>query len=151
MLRILILIFLLFACYLPSDTSTVTAQDIIKTSAFPLLGHWVMHIYIGTKVFHDQIHLQRQADGELRGNLEVPGVFTTEIHDIRVDHDQFAFRITIDEGRGPYTIEYQGVMHESRLAFSGFASTHPDGRLVGGFTGQPAQLNPPPLNPDPIP
>jgi hypothetical protein len=101
-----------------------------------------MHIYIGSRVFHDQIRLQQQPDGTIKGTLEVPGVFVTEIHDFHIKEGEFAFRITIDEGRGPYTIEYRGFFHKSLQAFSGFASLYPEDRLVGGFTGQPAQLKP---------
>lgn len=121
-----------------------------------MLGDWVMHIYIGDRVFHDQVHLEVDGRGKTAGTLTVPGLFTAEVERFQMASDGFSFQITIDEGRGRVTIRYEGVLHASGLAFSGFATAlagkggkPADERLVGGFTGQPAHLAPPEPKPAP--
>ena len=80
-------------------SSSGDAKPAVKKTieAVDFTGNWVMHIYLGTRVFDDQVTVTAQPDGSLGGSLTVPGRFTTAIENVKVKGRSFAFDITADE------------------------------------------------------
>jgi hypothetical protein len=101
-----------------------------------LEGKWVMHLYLGDRLFDDQVELAAGPGGALRGTLTVPGRFTVPVEKLVQTGRHFAFQITADEGRGPFHVRYEGDLHDGGDTYVGFATVLDDGSLLGGFVGQ---------------
>ncbi len=100
-----------------------------------LAGKWVMHVFLGSKLFDDVVEITQGANGELGGTLVVPDRFSATIEKVVVKGDRFSFEITADEGEGPFTVRYEGTFHPTKNTYVGFASFG-TGELLGGFVGQ---------------
>ena len=112
------------------------AQAAEKIKAPSLEGAWVMHLFLGKRLFDDQVTVKKQADGTLGGTLVVPERFTAPIKNVTVSGTTFAFEITADEGQGPFSVRYEGTFHASGDTFIGFATVLGENALLGGFVGQ---------------
>lgn len=119
-------------------SSSASAKPAVKKAveSFDFTGNWVMHFYIGTRVFDDQVSVTAQPNGSLGGSLTVPGRFTTAIENVKVKGRSFAFDITADEGQGPFSVHYEGHFHGTEETFIGFGTILGEGGgLLGGFVG----------------
>lgn len=107
-----------------------------------LEGRWVMHLYIGDRLFHDEVELKRDSEGRLHGTLTVPGRFTAGIPRVISSGNSFVFEITADEGHGPFRVRYEGSFYFGKGddTFTGFGtvlgSKPEENELLGGFVGQ---------------
>src|SRR5437773_1125421 len=92
--------------------SLCTAPLLGLASAHPRVedvqGDWVMHVYLGDRLFEDQIHLERGPDGKLCGTLTVPHRFTVPLRNIEVNQKQISFNIEANEGNGAFHVKYEG-------------------------------------------
>ena len=113
------------------------ASGAVAAPAAPLTGRWVMHLYLGDRLFEDQVTIERSAAGAFSGSLVVPGAFTATLENVAVDGGDFSFAITADEGHGPFHVVYRGTLHDSGDTFVGFATLpNEKNALLGGFVGQ---------------
>ena len=99
-----------------------------------LQGHWTLHLYIGERLFEDDVRVARLSDGSFGGTLTVPGLWTAPIDKVRVEGKDVRFEIETDEGRGPFRVEYRGQFDDKGDTFVGFASS--GGEPFGGFVAQ---------------
>src|SRR5437016_3980480 len=74
-------------CQLPLLISADTSRN------FPIEGDWVMHLYMGARLFDDQVHLERDNNGKLSGTLNVPNRFTVPLRNILVTEETISFNI----------------------------------------------------------
>src|SRR5688500_4515744 len=125
----------------PSLASALLIGLVLAPSAFAagkpatprFVGRWVLHLYIGDRVFDDDVVVAPGTDGRLGGGLTVPGRFTAPLAGVVADRERFRFEITADEGRGPFTVRYDGTFHPDTDAFVGFATLVPQNELLGAF------------------
>ena len=101
-----------------------------------IVGHWVMHLYIGTRVFEDEVTVKVGPDGKLGGTLVVPDRFTVPLDKVELKGETFVLEITADEGQGPFRVRYEGTFHPTGDTFVGFATVLGENSLLGGFVGQ---------------
>jgi hypothetical protein len=101
-----------------------------------LAGDWVMHLYVGSQLFDDRLHVDTAAPGVLTGSITVPGRFTVPIQNVQLNGDSFSFTIEADEGHGKFHVRYDLRMHSAGDTFVGFATVTDDNTLLGGFVGQ---------------
>ena len=123
---------------LMSVLTLVTLVSTTSQAAEPpaLVGNWVMHLYIGERLFDDVVEVTAGKSGVLGGTLTVPDRFTAEIKNVVVYANTFQFEITADEGRGPFTVRFEGTMHADKNTYVGFATVLGDEpKLLGGFVG----------------
>lgn len=104
-----------------------------------LEGHWVMHLYLGTQLFDNQIHIESDPAGGIKGTIMVPNRFTVPLRNIRVVGEAISFDIEADEGRGPFHVLYEGRMHANGKVFVGYATITDNNTLLGGFVAQKKQ------------
>jgi hypothetical protein len=103
----------------------------------PLAGKWVMHIFVGDKLFDDQVTII--ANAGFSGTLVVPKRFTATLENITATDDHFAFEIQANEGHGVFRVRYEGSFIDAPAnnTFIGTARvTSPEPGLLGGFVGQ---------------
>lgn len=118
------------------STPSLIPSDLSKTPLNRLEGKWVLHTYIGKKLFEDQLALERQPEGELEGHLSVPGGFTAPVENLKArDNLRFSFEIEPDEGNGTFRVFYQAEFDPKDEVFVGFARLE-NGDLIGGFVAQ---------------
>lgn len=101
-------------------------------------GSWTLHTRIGERVFDDRLRLSRQEDGELSGELSVPGGFTAPVEDLVLSETGLSFEINPDEGNGPFEVDYSAIYDAKRDMLLGTA-TLADGKRLGGFVGVRSQ------------
>lgn len=125
---------LLFSLFFQSATSQPLGDP---KPARRLVGEWIMNLEIGAQMFADEVSVRPGPGGESGGSLTVPGRFTAPLRNIREEGERFSFEIVADEGRGPFTVLYEGRFHGEDDVFVGFASlADQGGRLLGGFVGR---------------
>ncbi len=101
-----------------------------------LPGHWVLHSYLGGKPFDDRLDLAAKQDGQLEGQLSVPGAWTVPVQDLHDGPgDHFEFSIEPTEGGNKFKVNYSADFDPKKDVFVGFLRLA-DGELLGGFVGE---------------
>jgi hypothetical protein len=124
-----ILLFLLLLSLVLTNSSTGWTSENIHRD-------WVMHIYVGGRLFEDQLSLEQTPGGEWKGSITVPNRFTAAVRNVSYTKDTLSFDIEGNEGKGPFHVKYVGNFYPGSDTFSGFATITDDGKLLGGFVGQ---------------
>ena len=109
---------------------------IARSAAGGQIENWVMHLYLGERLFDDRVHLERAPDGALSGTLTVPDRFTVPLRHIVRNAEVISFDIEADEGDGPFHVKYEGRMYPTGDTYVGFATVTDDNSLLGGFVAQ---------------
>ncbi len=107
----------------------------------PKSGTWVMHLYLGDRLFDDVLQVQPSG----LGWITVPDRFTVAINHLTMTAETTSFDIVADEGKGaPFHVKYEGRFYPGADTFSGFATVLDDNSLLGGFVGQRISERPAP-------
>jgi hypothetical protein len=102
-----------------------------------LSGDWVMHIYVGHRLFEDQVHVVADAKGALGGTLTVPDRFTSPLELVTVTPDIARFEIVGHERGEAFRVRYEGRWDARGQVFVGLATLPEEGNaLLGGFVAQ---------------
>lgn len=122
-------------CYDPAMLLTLAAAAL---SASPdLTGDWVMHLYIGDRLFDDRVHVVRDAKGQLGGELTVPERFTSPLEKIEVTRSVARFEIVGHERGKAFRVRYDGRWDAGGTIFVGIATLPEENdELLGGFVAQ---------------
>lgn len=104
-----------------------------------------MHSYLGAKPFEDGLKVQALPDGNVQGEVSVPGAWTTPVLDFReTDSTHFQFAIEPNEGSGKFHVDYFCEMDAKKDVIIGWLRLQ-NGEVLGGFVGErPTQANPSP-------
>lgn len=114
-----------------------------------LAGDWVLHIYVGNRLFDDTVHVERDARGAYAGTLTVPDRFTSPLEKVVVDQERARFEIVGHERGHAFRVIYDGRWDPKHQVFAGLATLLDEGgALLGGFVAQRA-ADAPPLAPTP--
>jgi hypothetical protein len=97
---------------------------------------WVMHIYVGSRLFEDKLHLEQTPGGQWQGTISVPNLFTVPVRNVSYTKKTISFDIEANEGKGLFHVKYVGSFYPGTDTFSGFATVTDDNSLLGGFVGQ---------------
>ncbi|MEZ0314441.1 MAG: hypothetical protein ACAI38_21950 [Myxococcota bacterium] len=118
----------------------VSAGRDAALGAHPLVGNWVMHIYLtdeqGKPVLFDDLLRVEQGPNGLTGELEVPDRFKAKLRTVETSGDKFYIDIEAVERGNKIEVKYEGVFHPTKDTFIGFAHVLPGNELLGGFVGQ---------------
>ncbi len=98
----------------------------------PLVGKWVLHIYVGGRLFDDKVTITQGPNG-LGGRLIVPDRFEADLRTVRLDGDKVYIDIKAVERGQPIEVKYEGVLHPTGNTFVGYAHEMGSNELVGGF------------------
>ena len=135
-MKILFVLLLSLPLFAKTETPVKTALELLP-------GKWVMHIYLRDnagkpRLFEDQVSIETDGAGGLRGTLVVPGAFTAKLEKFQLRNRHFAFEIEANEGKGAFRVRYEGDFHrEDDRTFAGFGDVlAPEKELLGGFVGQ---------------
>jgi hypothetical protein len=102
-----------------------------------LSGDWTMHIYVGNRLFEDQVHVERDAGGDYRGTLTVPDRFTSPLEQVTVTSEVATFEIVGHERGEAFRVRYDGRWDAKHTIFVGIATLPEEqGELLGGFVAQ---------------
>ncbi|MDB5098609.1 MAG: hypothetical protein JWM80_3030 [Cyanobacteria bacterium RYN_339] len=128
---------------LVSLTLTYLALAPAALAAPDLAGDWVMHIYVGNRLFEDRVHVERDAQGAYTGTVTVPDRFTSPLEKVTVTADVASFEIVGHERGEAFRVKYDGRWDAQGTIFVGIATLPEEkGDLLGGFVAQRAPHKP---------
>lgn len=127
---LLLLSLFLSLCLSPSAPPALAAPP-------DVLGDYVMHLYIGTRLFDDRVRIERAPNGALVGTFTVVGGFTAPLRNLRVTPQAISFDIVANEGGRILRVRFDGLFHRSGGGtFVGYGTMLDDQSLLGGFVAR---------------